>query len=168
MSSEKLILSLGSNIGDRILMLSKAVNELKNRNIIKIDKVSSFYESEPLGYANQSDFINIAVSGYSKSNPKDILVQLKKLEKDLGRVLRERWHEREIDIDIIFYGGLQYKDEILQIPHPRATERKFVLLPIMEIEANFLHPELKLSIKELYNLTKDSSKIIKIDNEVIR
>lgn len=130
-------------------------------SLINILRVSSFYETEPVGYNSQPWFINIAISGYTELDRFSLFDQLKNIEYLLGRKTRERWHEREIDIDILILGELIQDNPELTLPHPRMQERRFVLAPAAEIAGNHIHPVLKLSINEILKMCKDRS-IVKL------
>ncbi|HDJ99959.1 MAG TPA: 2-amino-4-hydroxy-6-hydroxymethyldihydropteridine diphosphokinase, partial [Firmicutes bacterium] len=135
----KVVLSLGSNIGDRRKTIIKTISKLREK--VKIEKVSSLYETEPWGYKNQNKFFNVAVSGETNLNPRELLFFIKKLEKEMGRRERFRWGPREIDVDIIFYGDVILEEEDLKIPHKEYRDRDFVIIPLLEIEDEFIDPE---------------------------
>ena len=148
-------LSLGSNIGNRKKNLEKALTELSNNNISKI-KVSSLYETEPVG-PKQRNFYNIAGKFKTNLNPQDLLKVLKQIEQNLGRTKTYRWGPRVIDIDILFYGKQVIKSPKLTIPHKEIINRAFVLVPMKEIAQNFVHPVYCKTIKTLNNgLQKDT------------
>ncbi|MBO7611931.1 MAG: 2-amino-4-hydroxy-6-hydroxymethyldihydropteridine diphosphokinase [Elusimicrobia bacterium] len=148
-------LSLGSNIGNREKNLEKALTELSNNNISKI-KVSSLYETEPVG-PKQRNFYNIAGKFKTNLNPQDLLKVLKQIEQNLGRTKTYRWGPRVIDIDILFYGKQVIKSPKLTIPHKEIINRAFVLVPMKEIASNFVHPTQHKTIKTLNNaLQKDT------------
>ena len=134
--SNFVLLSLGSNLGDRSRFISNAVESL--RLFIDDIKVSSEYETEPYGVLDQAKFLNIALSGQTKLSPFTLLFYCKTIEYLLGRQVRQRWHEREIDIDIVFYGGAEISLPLLEIPHKGIAERDFVIRPAMEIEPELL------------------------------
>ncbi|HPD19020.1 MAG TPA: 2-amino-4-hydroxy-6-hydroxymethyldihydropteridine diphosphokinase [Candidatus Goldiibacteriota bacterium] len=153
--------SLGSNIGDKRKNLKNAIELLKKNNV-KILKMSSIYETEPVCYKNQPYFYNACIKTKTTLKPLDLLCKIKKIEKQLGRVKTKKWGPRIIDIDILFYNNIIFKDRHLIIPHPEIVKRNFILIPLYEIEKNFIHPEKKLKIKDLINLNKLKDKVIKI------
>lgn len=153
----KVILSLGSNMGDRIAFLNLAVNELFQQKVIENVYISSVYETEPYGVKDQNWFLNIALSAFSDLQPEELLSAVKSVEKLLGRQQRERWHEREIDIDILFFGTEIVASHDLILPHPEIINRKFVLVPACEIDGGFIHPIYKISLFELLEKCKDDS-----------
>ncbi len=151
---EKVILSMGANLGDREETLRQAVTLLENSHLLSDIKVSSFYETEPVGYENQPNFINIAISGLCKHSPEMLFYFLKGIEYIYGRQKRNRWHERELDIDLIAFGNKIIDNPKLTIPHPRMHERMFVLEPLREIDSDFVHPISGMSVAELMELLK--------------
>ncbi len=154
-------ISIGSNLGEKIGNCKIAIEEIAA--FAKIVKVSSCYETEPLGYEDQPNFINCAAEICTDLSPHDLLTKLNKIEDKLGRVRLEKWGPRTIDLDIIFYGEQVIKDDNLIIPHPRAHLRGFVLEPICEIAPEFIHPEYNLPIYELLKEIKDGKKVIKLN-----
>lgn len=161
---EKVILSLGSNVGDRFQYIRQAIDLLQEINAIDSIVISSYYFTEPYGVENQNWYINTAISGYTTLSETNLLNLCKSTEYFLGRKIRERWTEREIDIDILFYGNKITKNKILEIPHPGIHLRRFVLQPLVEIEPNFIHPVLLKSISNLLQNCKDNLQVIK-ENE---
>jgi 2-amino-4-hydroxy-6-hydroxymethyldihydropteridine diphosphokinase len=130
-----IILSLGSNIGDRKSNLTAALVELAK--LVEIKGVSSIYESEPLLMTDQSSFYNIAIEIKYSKTPKNLLDEIKKIEINLGRKKTVRYGPRIIDIDIIFFDGENISTEMLTIPHYSWKNRLFVIEPICEIVDEF-------------------------------
>jgi 2-amino-4-hydroxy-6-hydroxymethyldihydropteridine diphosphokinase len=126
-----ILLSLGSNLGQRKQNLGQAL--LKINQWVEIKKISSLYRTKPIGPQNQKDFYNLVLSGSTKLQPETLLSHLKDLEIQLGRKKTFHWGPRKIDIDILFWDNLSFQLPELTIPHPRITERRFVLEPILEI-----------------------------------
>lgn len=141
-------ISLGSNLGDREKNLEIALSELQNYGII-ISRKSSIHKTEPWGFREQPEFLNMAVECITPLDPYDLLKLVKKIEEKMGRKKTIKYGPRVIDIDIIFYGNIVLKNEELTIPHPLMHKREFVLKPLCEIVPDFIHPELKLSVKEM-------------------
>jgi len=145
------LLSIGANIGERFENIEKAIEYLSSSGVLTDIKSSSIYETEPVGYRNQPWFLNAVVSGYT-TIPADLLMGIiKNIEEIIGRKKREKWHEREIDIDILLYGKLIYKDNNITIPHPRMHERRIV------------HPQSGKTINQLLNDCKDKSDVKKLE-----
>lgn len=141
-------LLLGSNLGERERNIEVAIKELEKLGLL-IQKRSSLYNTAPWGYYKQPDFLNIAVECLTNIAPIELLRELKEIEKKMGRKETVRYGPRVIDIDIIFYNSLIIKTESLVIPHPLMHKRRFVLEPLCEIAPDFVHPELKLTVREL-------------------
>jgi len=144
----KVFLALGSNLGNKKKHINEAIKLLKKK--VNDIKVAKFYETKPQYYEEQGTFINTVLVGFTNLAPKDLLYFIKEVEIQIGRKKRFRFGPREIDIDILFYGDLIYKDENLIIPHPLLQERGFVLKPLLDLEPDFVHPVLKKTVKELY------------------
>lgn len=140
-------LSLGSNLGDREKNIASALEMLGQE--ARILKVSSLYETEPVGYKEQPWFLNCVCAAETELTPQALLELAKTIERKLGRKLTHRFGLRTIDIDILFYDDLILDSPDLVIPHPRLTERAFVLVPLKEIAPNLVHPLLDLTIEEL-------------------
>lgn len=143
----KVYFGLGSNVGNRQKFLNDALNGLKKQ--VSNLKISSFYQTEPWGNTDQPVYLNVCASGVTALHPLQLLDFIKSIEKKLGRVHTEKWGPREIDIDILFYGGQIFKSPELEIPHPAVVERAFVLIPLAELAPGFVHPGLKKTISEL-------------------
>ncbi len=141
-------LLLGSNLGDRAKNIENALEELEKIGVIILKK-SSLYETKPWGYKKQPDFLNLAIECSTSLSPFDLLGEIKKIEIKMGRQNTIKYGPRIIDIDIIFYDNLILKSDTLTIPHPLMHEREFALKPLCEIAPHIIHPELKVSLKEL-------------------
>lgn len=139
-------LSLGSNMGDRQEMLEKAMEMLSSR--LRVDRVSTTYETEPVGDSKQPLFLNLACQVTTRLQPMALLTLAKGIEVRMGRKGKSG-EPRPIDIDILFYGEQVIDTPELVIPHPRLTERAFVLIPLAEIAPNLVHPVTGKTIKEI-------------------
>jgi GTP cyclohydrolase-4 len=131
-------LALGANIGDRQSNIDAALQRLGMA--VKLDMVSSIYETEPVGYLDQPRFLNMVCQGTTALSPRELLAFVKQIESDLGRQPSIRNGPRPIDIDILLYDDLRVKYEDLVIPHPRMAERAFVLVPLAEIAPAVVEP----------------------------
>ena len=154
-------LSLGSNINNKYLHLNKAVKYLSiNVNILK---VSSIYKTEPLYYTKQNSFLNMVVEISTKYNFCELLKLCKNTELIMGRKLnKHRNRERIIDIDILTFNDSIYSDDTITIPHPKIHERKFVLIPWVEISPDYFLVNYKKNVTTLLKNTKDNSKVVKL------
>ena len=126
-------LSIGTNIGDRKHNLQEAVRLLTETEGIEVIKVSSIYETAPVGYIDQAAFLNIAVYVKTSKSADEMLATCQFIEQELGRVRLIRWGPRSIDLDILLYNQENIESEHLIVPHARMYERAFVLVPLMEI-----------------------------------
>ena len=140
-------LALGSNIENRQDHLVTAIARL--REVIDLHSISSIYETEPVGYLEQPNFLNMVCSGETYLSPQALLHYVKALESSSGRQPTFRNGPRTIDIDILLYGQLQIEQEDLVIPHPRMAARAFVLVPLAEIAPDILEPGSGKTIQEL-------------------
>lgn len=134
-------LGLGSNLGDRLAHLQRAVDLLDTDAEVRVDGVSSVYETEPVGGPEQGPYLNLAVRVLTTRSPKALLRVAADVEQALGRERRERWGPRTIDVDILLYGDRTVATADLQVPHPRLTERAFALIPLIEVAPGTALPD---------------------------
>jgi 2-amino-4-hydroxy-6-hydroxymethyldihydropteridine diphosphokinase len=140
-------LGLGSNLGDRKQNLAQAL-DLMSKHLV-IEQISPIYETEPVGYDQQPLFLNAACRISTELNPEKLLRLAKRIEAKLGRTPNFPNAPRPIDIDILFYGDEVLNDKELTVPHPRLTERAFVLMPLAEIAPDLVHPVSGKTIRKL-------------------
>lgn len=158
--TKQLIIALGSNIEPKREYLQIAIDHLKDH--FQLIKLSSIYQSEPVDYLEQDQFLNMVASFQLPDlEPKAVLELLQKIEREMKRVKFIDKGPRNIDLDIIFFGDQQYQDDQLSIPHPRWMLRDFVIYPLLELD---LSPEL-LTLVESY--TKDIAPPLKTDLKII-
>ncbi len=142
-------LLLGTNLGDRKANLTNALNKIKN-GVGAITEISKIYETNAWGKTDQPDFFNQAILVQTELTPHDLLKVVLEIETEMGRIRHEKWEARTIDIDILLYNNAIINSPDLIIPHPHLQERNFVLIPLMEIAGEVIHPVLNLAIEELY------------------
>ena len=155
-------LHTGSNMGDREDNLRQA-NGLIEQYIGKIKTASRLYETQAWGVTDQPDFINQALEVTTSQSPQEVLKNILKIEELMGRVRTEKWASRVIDIDILMYEDAVINDKNLTIPHPHMHERNFVLVPLMEIAGEVLHPVLNLAIEDIYFDCNDPLDVLMLD-----
>ncbi|RIK28996.1 MAG: 2-amino-4-hydroxy-6-hydroxymethyldihydropteridine diphosphokinase [Anaerolineae bacterium] len=160
MEEHVVYLALGSNIGNRAQNLKEAIAALSPQMEVKAR--SAVYETPPWGFEDQEKFLNQAVRVETYLKPEQLIKHLKRLEVALGRKESFQNGPRLIDIDILFYDDLVLYSPALTIPHPHLHERGFVLVPLMDIASDFVHPVKKKSIRELA-LFADVSGIRKLE-----
>ncbi|MGI9861061.1 2-amino-4-hydroxy-6-hydroxymethyldihydropteridine diphosphokinase [Moorella naiadis] len=138
---ETAYLGLGSNLGNREENMKKAVALLDATPGIEVERLSSWYETAPVGKTDQGWFLNSAARIKTTMPARELLRAVLAVEQQLGRVRRERWGPRTIDIDILLYDDINVTEPDLEIPHPRMLERAFVLIPLAEIAPDLILPD---------------------------
>ena len=156
-------LGLGSNMGNRQDNLDRALEFLSQR--LRVDKVSSVYDTEPVGNPNQPHFLNLVCQVHTRLAPAGLLTLAKGIESKLGRALGKSNAPRPIDIDILFYGDQVVETPELVIPHPRLAERAFVLVPLAEIAPDLRHPVTGKTVKELLQGLTETQGVFKFNWE---
>jgi len=131
----KAYIGLGSNLGDRLENLIRAVRLLEERGVA-VRRSSRVYETEPVGGPQQPDYLNAVVEVDAQGSARDLLAACLGIEDDMGRVRGERWGPRVIDLDLLTFGDEEIDEPDLQVPHPRMHERGFVLIPLLELDAD--------------------------------
>lgn len=134
--SVRAYLGLGSNLGDRLANLQRAVDLLAAQVELAVIRSSRVFETEPVGGSPQPDYLNAVVEVETDLSARDLLHACRDVEAALGRVREERWGPRAIDLDILTYGDEEIDDRDLTIPHPRMLERGFVLVPLLDLGAD--------------------------------
>lgn len=155
-------IGFGSNIGDRLSYIKQALLLLSETDGIIINKISSVYETEPVGYVEQDKFLNGVVKLETHHSPQTLLNIIKTIEVNVGRKHRLHWGPREIDLDLLIYGDLCLQTPELVIPHPEMHNRPFVLVPLAEIAPDLLHPLRNKTIQFLANRLENEYSLEKI------
>ncbi|MBN1300431.1 MAG: 2-amino-4-hydroxy-6-hydroxymethyldihydropteridine diphosphokinase [Melioribacteraceae bacterium] len=141
-------IGLGSNVGNKINHLKRTVEIINTENNIVVKKISSVYITSPYGLMDQDNFLNCAVEIESSYTPLELMTFLKKTESAVGRQIREKWGPREIDIDLLLYSDYIINTGGLTIPHPEILKRDFVIVPLLELKEDLVHPINKNLLKE--------------------
>jgi 2-amino-4-hydroxy-6-hydroxymethyldihydropteridine diphosphokinase len=156
---KKVFLCLGSNLGDRAENLKQAELRIVE-HVGSIVSVSSVYETEPWGFESESKFLNKVLCIKTDLSPSGLLGRILMIESQLGRIRCEtQYKSRNIDIDILFYNNDIVKEPALEIPHPRMHERRFALIPIVEIAPDLVHPVLKKTLRSILRSCPDKSSV---------
>ena len=164
---ERVILSLGSNLGDRLNNLDQALFLLGENLLIDNQKIfcSDIFETEALvlpGEESQPDYLNCAIALDTTCSPQQLLQICQKIEVELGRDRQQeegRYHSRLLDIDIVFYGEETINEKNLIVPHPRFHTRGFMLLPVMQVAGHFIHPKYGKAVRFLVKELDDSLEV---------
>ncbi len=156
-------MSLGSNVGDRTDNLKNAINSIENI-VGKVNKISKFYENPAIGF-DGNNFVNICIEVFTYLSPNDLLKSLLNIENEYGRrrLKSGEYNSRIIDIDIIFYENLSINKNGLVIPHPRMQSRHFVLIPMCDLNPDFIHPILGLKNSKLLEELEIRNDIVDIN-----
>lgn len=152
-------IGFGANMGDREETIIRALLLLANSEHIHLSTVSSLYETEPVGYMDQADFLNGVAEISTESSPLALLHFLLDVETGLGRTRQRRWGPRVVDLDILLYDDVVMASKELTLPHPELANRRFVLQPLAEIAAQVKVPAIGKKVLELLRETSDTSNI---------
>ena len=161
MACEIIYLSLGSNVGDRAQNLKTAIAGLPDAGV-SVRQVSAFYETQPVDYLEQAWFLNCVVEGETESPAFELLRQLRGIESRMGSKKLIAKGPRLIDIDILVYGQETIDTPELQVPHPRMTVRRFVLVPLAEIAPALRHPAWSGTVERILAETPDKSEVRRV------
>jgi 2-amino-4-hydroxy-6-hydroxymethyldihydropteridine diphosphokinase len=157
----RVFIGIGSNLGDRENFLEQAIFELTRLDSTIVKQYSSIYETEPVGIKEQPKFLNMVAELDTALSPAVLLQRLKQIETAIGRTQSQHWGPREIDLDMLYYDNEIFHDDKLHLPHPEIPNRRFILVPMKEIAAEFQDPLRHLKIGELLQLCSDTSAVRK-------
>ncbi|MFA7288058.1 MAG: 2-amino-4-hydroxy-6-hydroxymethyldihydropteridine diphosphokinase [Melioribacteraceae bacterium] len=167
MSNTVCYLVLGSNLGDRLDFLQKAIDLLGKSSEIKIQKISSVYETLSFGNSNQNNYLNFAVEANSSYKPEQLLVKLKNIEKEIGRSNSDKkWYPREIDIDIVLFGEEIINSENLTIPHYDLLNRDFFIIPLVQLNRDLIVPGIGQKLADIDMTIIKTNIIRKLELEI--
>ena len=159
--AKRVFLSLGSNLGDRVANIRKALEQLAGVGVA-ITRVSSLYKTEPMDFRPQAWFVNCVAEAETRLMPMQLLHAVKTVERALGRRTGVAKRPRAIDIDILLYESTVVRSAALNIPHERLAERRFVLLPLGELAGNIRHPVTKRTVYEMLAEACDTSQVVRL------
>ncbi|MEZ4937602.1 MAG: 2-amino-4-hydroxy-6-hydroxymethyldihydropteridine diphosphokinase [Crocinitomicaceae bacterium] len=163
----KVYIGIGTNLGDRLAHIKQSLKLIGMQS--KIHQISSVYETPPLGFDAHTNFLNIVIEIETKMNPEQLLSSNQQIEKNLGRIYYNdgKYHSRVIDLDILLFEDMEFKNDFLQIPHPHIQQRNFVLLPLLEIAPEISVPgKANTQFKDFLNETMQIG-IEKIENSIL-
>jgi 2-amino-4-hydroxy-6-hydroxymethyldihydropteridine diphosphokinase len=157
----KVYLLIGGNMGKREEILAKAC-KLIGEQCGDLMNISSLYETEAWGKNDQPSFLNQALEINTRLKPVELMQQILKIEKQIGRIRIEKYGPRSVDIDILFFNDEIHEYPSLTVPHPQIQNRRFVLVPMNELAPSFIHPVLKKTIAELLEICPDHLQVTKL------
>jgi 2-amino-4-hydroxy-6-hydroxymethyldihydropteridine diphosphokinase len=157
----RVLVGLGSNVGDRLGFLQKAVDALANSTGLTLVAISSVYETEPVGVKEQPQFLNAALEFSSTLSAQEVYDRLKQIEQSIGRTPSGRWGPREIDLDLLYFDDTVLETATFIVPHRESSNRRFVLIPLTEIAGDFVDPARKRSLRALLEQCPDSCAVVK-------
>jgi len=143
-------LGIGSNLGDKLEFITKAINSISKLKNVEITKTSSMIATKPYGKTDQPDFLNCVIELDTDLLPEELLKKCLDIENQLGRIRDEKWGPRTIDIDLLFYEDKIINNELLVLPHPELHKRSFVLTSLKELCPDLIHPVLNRKIKDIF------------------
>jgi len=158
--AKRVFLSLGSNLGDRVGNIRRALEQLAAVGVA-ITRLSSFYKTEPMDFRPQAWFVNCVAEAETRLMPLQLLNAVKTVERALGRRAGVAKRPRAIDIDILLYNSVVVRSAALTIPHERMAERRFVLLPLRELAGNLRHPVSKRTVYEMLAEARTTSQVVR-------
>ncbi len=165
--TSNIYIALGSNRGNKIEYLHKAVKELLDDANCRVESASSIYETKPYGIKEQENFYNAVIKISTSYKLTELFYSLKEIEKKIGRSGGIKWGPREIDLDLLFFGDTVYSDDRISVPHKEITKRDFVLVPLCEIAPNLIHPVLNKKISDICIEENEKTIIRKIEEKIL-
>ncbi|MBL0105188.1 MAG: 2-amino-4-hydroxy-6-hydroxymethyldihydropteridine diphosphokinase [Bacteroidetes bacterium] len=157
------VILTGSNLGNLRAQLTQAAEEIE-RQVGKLNGCSAFYETAPWGNTEQPAFLNQVLIVETEFSARTVLERLLKIENLMGRKRNEKWAPRTIDLDILFYNDDLINEADLVIPHPFIQERRFTLIPLVELMPAYIHPKLRMSMSDLLQNCTDFSEVHRVDS----
>ena len=159
--SQIVYIGIGSNLGDSRSNCEKAIEKIGLLLDFKLIKVSGFYLTEPVGSKGQEWYVNAVAAADTLMPAHDLMRNLLKIESDMGRIRKERWESRIIDLDLLIYGDEVIDDELLIVPHPMMHKRRFVMIPMVEIAPDLIHIVFGKKMSELLDMIPEEEQAVK-------
>ena len=156
---------LGTNMGDREINLALSIQKI-NTYCGNVEESSSLYETAPWGYLEQDSFLNQVIVLQTSLSPKDLMLKLLEIEKEVGRIREFKFGPRIIDLDILLMDNLIVNEDIVTIPHPELHNRLFTLIPLAEVAASLIHPVLNKTVKDLQLCCNDNGHVQKFSQTI--
>ena len=153
---------LGSNLGERETLIGQALDELAALPDTTLVRVSSLYDTEPVGVIEQPRFLNAVAMLDTELTARQLLWNLQRIEARLGRTRSQRWGPRTMDLDLLLYGDLVIEEDDLRLPHPELAQRAFVLVPLVELDPQVTHPASGLSVVQMLSRLEHKSPVKRI------
>ena len=141
---------MGSNLGNKRRFIESAIAAIRDEKKISMIRISSIIETRPVGNIHQPDFLNCIIQCETELSPSELMKTLLRIERNLGRVRKEKWGPRTIDCDILFFDNEISDTDELKLPHPEIMNRSFILQLMNELAPEFIHPKLNKSMEQLY------------------
>ena len=160
--SNKAFIGIGSNLGSPLKNCQRSITLLEEHPRIEVIARSSFYETEPVGPTDQNWFLNAVAKVTTDLEPLALLDTLLAIEGVMGRIRKEKWGPRIIDLDLLLYEDSVLKNSRLEIPHPEMTQRRFVLAPLAELAPDLVHPLENKSIQQLLSVLPEDKKVVRL------
>ncbi len=156
-------IGIGSNLGNKVENCRKAINLIEKMPSLTLKEQSPLFRTEPVGVSGQDWYVNCVISLWSEIPAHQILKQLLSIETAMGRERRRKWDPRPIDLDILLFGNRIIHDQDLQVPHPLMHLRKFVLVPMVQLAPDMMHPIINKTMRELLkNLPEEEQSVVPI------
>lgn len=156
-------IGVGANLQDRLKQCKAAIDRIDGADGCRVSGVSPFYQTEPVGVNGQNWYVNAVIRVNTSLDPRPLLNRVLTIEADMGRIRETRWGPRVIDLDVLLFGNRVIKEEAMIIPHPRLHMRRFVLIPLVQLAPQMIHPVLGRTMMELlHEIPEDDQAVMEM------